>query len=1641
MSTSLHIFQIILNNVPGWTNTSEAPFESKDSIFSFLTVTPKSGFGIYSLNFLGFILIIMILHLMISIFSLAKKLLLALIHDQHPRSLLPLSLMQKTSRSNLTMKLQKFMISFICYSLIYCSSQLFGGLILNLLSQTEKIPSLFPSSQDTLTSHFPQHHDYPIQSLRQLEETSLISTTTTPVPTPIKTSKTERLSLAMAKIAGSLDVDVSSVILSKDNKLAFAIIDYYGSLKVIDISDPRDPIVKGSLNLIRTEKIYKFKALTLSADEKTLYVSNFQYLEVINIKNPANPTLLGKIKNPKLPDDLFSADSVTDFPQFSRTTIEVSADGNYVIVGGLGLQIFDVSLPQTPLLVRSNLNNLNAQKPLITGICLSKDRKTLFFANKTLTVYDISNPRDMQLISSFETSFQASSVLLSNDAKTIFIAGQSYNGNMIQIEKINITIPTALTRLDIFTTAEYSFYPPALLAVSPCNTQVYVFTSFYKVTGFLVFDMKKKVLADQTGNLLEKALSIVFSADGKRVFSACQNQFIVLDFLLDYPNSQIFGLSNNTMQYFNNYFGMMVLGQDGKTLFTTRGYGLDSEYVLEIWKNRSGSKPSPQGSYRVPNRTEFMEFSSDFQKAFLVYGNTLEALKISNFTEITPIGNFTLQQNLYDILDFQVISEGNIGAFLSINETNKKLASIKFYNLTGFIEIYTLKSPKITIRSQILFSKNQTILFIIQKETLIYDISNPSLPILISSTSIAPDGLDVFIASCALTPDSNTLLIETYDNNYFRTLRILNITNLASLQSLSEFSLPLQMSNTKIVPLTISPDSQKAYIFAKTSLLVLSISDPSAPWVVGIIPLMIKSADQVLNFLLSPDGQTAYYNSQEGDVYTIHLQTSLTVFLSQEKFSLGEKYTDSLVLLQTADFKTYEVAQKNNYKFIKFTLLDIKIILNQAAPNLVSSVLPSWMSFDSNNNQLTIEPKKSRELGNYTLCSSLSSAVSYYTLLSVPSISNFTQVQALLTTLISLGYLDNQGFLTTRFGRIEDFVLTNQFSDYKDQIYRVLKQSLDEICTQFEVIPSLKLDSGSNNLVVETPSTASIRVDIQIHSLQKGRENNHTLFLNRPYASLLPIITDKKSHLALEGSLRDINKALGAIVVNFDETSLETYAEVTVTDGLNPPLTQIVNNLRNHFRSNSPPVLNTANNKTLQNQIDLTPIYTGQYFTINLAEDTFIDPHVDDLKYQLAMKNNQTELPSWLSFQGLTLKGTPPEEFFRRNIELVLIAKNEFKQTEASFNLHIKVSSVLIAKTLIKFSPYVITLLGLFVSANRIFNIFLKGKYRHPKDFSVYCGEEITPEVIFPVSFIREEVLESEIILRELEKYLAKKQGKRVMRQGEIARYFTIENSSAGVDKEKIERTIEEVVLAMKAKLKEKLRQYDRGVRSRRLIVIQIIVNRIVGWKLDTVEENTTRNIFEKIKSQWAEVIEFNTGFTVNMNKLKILLSKFSLQNETVSQLQNSQLLTNDSLLYGEVEIPGLNIALLKDGILAFAFEKYHVNARAIDVDIQVCEKIDKGFLMRFLKMDLKHVSLNDRSMIDYGINYKIRNSTLYVYGNPDEGFKEKVIVIQVLNHQHKILKELWIEEVSNHGFKRDIRDQGKETTENIARGKGYEIY
>nr|WP_256376189.1 Calx-beta domain-containing protein [Dolichospermum sp. UHCC 0259] len=154
------------------------------------------------------------------------------------------------------------------------------------------------------------------------------------------------------------------------------IADYDSGLQIIDISNPKTPILKGNYNT-------SGNAFGVQVVGSYAYVADdFKGLQIIDISNPTNPILKGNYDT-------------------SGWAWNVQVVGNYAYVADMdsGLQIIDISNPANPIL-KGNYNTSG----YAYGVQVVGNYAYVADDSKGLQIIDISNPTNPILKGNYDTS-------------------------------------------------------------------------------------------------------------------------------------------------------------------------------------------------------------------------------------------------------------------------------------------------------------------------------------------------------------------------------------------------------------------------------------------------------------------------------------------------------------------------------------------------------------------------------------------------------------------------------------------------------------------------------------------------------------------------------------------------------------------------------------------------------------------------------------------------------------------------------------------------------------------------------------------------------------------------------------------------------------------------------------------------------------------------------------------------------------------------------------------------------------------------------------------------------------------------------------------------------------------------------------
>jgi len=1386
----------------------------------------------------------------------------------------------------------------------------------------------------------------------------------------------EKISLSLGNIVSTVNIDATGMVISSDRRHVFATVENYGTLKIVDISDLKNPSIVGSLALKQSGPIFQIKTLAVSSDEKTLYISNARDLEIVDIHDPSHPKLIS-FKESEIFIDMTSLDLAKNF----QTSIAIDETTKTLFVGGLGFQVFDITDPKNPAILKAEKNLDSKGQPQRNELYLSQHNQRLYMANGNIEIYDVSNPKDLKLLSSFDGLDARSLAAVAGKPNCFFLLGPdpTESNKQIYLKEYDFTDYKSPILRAWYPLKYTSTYSPRILAISPGGTEFYIFLDEgYQGISLLVYDTARGVGFKNENSLIDNTYSMAFFPDGRTLVTGSNDQLMIIELITDYPNSQIFGSFGHQLTSWNldSTYQKMHLSSDKKTFFTLRAESQNS--FFEIWDLKDLKTPARLLSYKLDQVMNEMYFAKSYDQVFLLGEKNITVLDISKRSNAILEAHYkpnNYKEESGDLRFSQMLpmKDGKSGfvARRAASGPGMGEVSISILGFIGgavYIDHYTFEKKCATFNCKMVLTEDEKTLFIIDQEINIYDVSNIDHPAPISSYPLGISEKAPYISSVVLSRDNARLYIETYDDNRFTNLRIYDVSKPTIPDLRKTVPYPKYDSQSRRPSFSLGADLRHGFFFQDNSLVKLDLSD-FVPRVSGTYPLSLDKSEKINDYFMSDD-ITVFLVTDKNQIRVLDIDLKYTLYMKQDSLLLGAKFSGSLSMFGLDDATSdYSLMDKSSYKILKLSFLDIKVAPNKYSLEKTIHPLPLWMSFDKESNYLTLDPKETGDLGyyNFLAASSLKIPLNAFDNIGVTS-------EDLFPWLVSMGYIDNHRFLKEEVGSFEDFMLPAQYKEYRKQIYDILKQYYFETCTSFHVMPSLDV-KDLYHLTVSTLATGLIEIDIKLMPHPQSKAH----FINKPYGHLNPVISEGKTKLSFEGLPLDVNAALQEVVIDV-EGKMNFDGIVNVNDGLNPHFMKIVDKISRNFILNEVPRLNAE--FTIQEQVDKIEIYTGEHFKIQLREDSFVDKYSENLNYEIISAQDDEEIPGWLNFNNLALHGTPPDEVSGSNTDLVLIAKNEFKYVKVPFTLHVKVSKAAWIKFLMKYTPYALLWVGILFAAFKIFGGKEKSLNRHPKEYVICAGEGIDSGLIFPIFFIQQEKEEANFILKQLEKYVSKRQKTgEFVSKAVLVNYF-LDSSLRELEKQRIVEAIQEIAAEDKG---ASLTVYS----AKKTLIQQLVINQMTLWQLD--QEHQTKSIFIGLKDQWIDLAYWDT-----------MSSKLALDHGKFERIVQEKLAASPRKVHPSQEeplLPTVNMELLHDAILAYACENHQIDRVPVDVKVRFSqEEVSNSLLDGF----------GGKKSRDFGITWSVDDGMLSFAGTADRDMGGKIVLMEILIGKES-LKEICI--------------------------------
>ncbi|MBD2417171.1 DUF4347 domain-containing protein [Anabaena cylindrica FACHB-243] len=443
-------------------------------------------------------------------------------------------------------------------------------------------------------------------------------------------------------------------------------------LDIIDISNPAQPIVKGS---------YK-----ISGGLSVQVVGNYAYvadddkgLQIIDISNPTKPTLKGSY----------------DTPSYAR---DVQVVGNYAYVTDRdsGLQIIDISNPITPTL-KGNYDTSDG----VYGVQIVGNYAYVAGGDSGLSIINISNPSTPTLKGNYDTPGYANGVqVVGNYA---FVA----DGSGLQI--INISNPSTPTlksnydtpgyAWDVQVVGNYAFvadYDKGLEIIDISNPSTPILKGNYDTSdypygvtgvqvvgnyayladnglGLSIIDISNPSIPTLKGNYDIAGIAYGVQVVGKYAYVADYwSGLSIID--ITNPSTPIFKGNYNTS---GNAWDVQVVGK--------YAYVADEYSGLQIIDISNPSIPTLKGNYDTSGYAYGVQVVGNY--AYVTeYDKGIEIIDISNPTIPTLKGIYDTPGNAYDVQvvgNYAYVADGSSGIEI-IDISNPTIPTLKgIYDTPG----------------------------------------------------------------------------------------------------------------------------------------------------------------------------------------------------------------------------------------------------------------------------------------------------------------------------------------------------------------------------------------------------------------------------------------------------------------------------------------------------------------------------------------------------------------------------------------------------------------------------------------------------------------------------------------------------------------------------------------------------------------------------------------------------------------------------------------------------------------------------------------------------------------------------------------------------------------------------------------------
>ncbi len=328
------------------------------------------------------------------------------------------------------------------------------------------------------------------------------------------------LTSSHADVVGSMYEAGYSSILSKDEKIIF-VSTLTASLLVIDVSDRASMKIISSLSLTK----FFFKLLALSKDGSILFVGSWNLLEIIDVSDLKNPSVISATSFNKTESPVFSS---------YKPSMYLNPNEDTLYLACVGLTILNISNLKTPKLIKSIDDNLQRSMALTT------DGQTLFLGHEQLEIHNVSTPSNPQRLFSSQIQGRISSMEVTSDGKKLYavivhIISAVYKSSFEVYDILSKITPSLNKKFQLSLS---QLHPN--LKLSHDETNLFIAGNL----ALIVMNTYKETFLEVLPQILDVVHFVTLSVDGRHAYVTHADQISIINLYFNIQLSNIYNLKS-----------------------------------------------------------------------------------------------------------------------------------------------------------------------------------------------------------------------------------------------------------------------------------------------------------------------------------------------------------------------------------------------------------------------------------------------------------------------------------------------------------------------------------------------------------------------------------------------------------------------------------------------------------------------------------------------------------------------------------------------------------------------------------------------------------------------------------------------------------------------------------------------------------------------------------------------------------------------------------------------------------------------------------------------------------------------------------------------------------------------------------------